>query len=206
MVHDFPEEIKPYLKEKECVLITEAQTSGDLVYRIGDEYILKVSENIQRLERECSVNNYLKGRLPVSETVAFTIEGEKAYYLKTCVKGNPLIGDYLKDPVKLAKLLAQAMRMFHSVDISDCDIINSESQGSTFVHGDFCLPNILAEDGEITGFIDTEAAGIGDPWLDIAWCIWSYEYNLGTKEYTNILLDELGVEFDKEKYELYTAL
>lgn len=96
--------------------------------------------------------------------------------------------------------------MFHSVDISDCDIINSESQGSTFVHGDFCLPNILAEDGEITGFIDTEAAGIGDPWLDIAWCIWSYEYNLGTKEYTNILLDELGVEYDKEKYELYTAL
>ena len=206
MIHDLPELMQPYVKEKECVLITEAQASGDLVYRIGDEYILKVSENIQRLERERSVNNYLKGRLPVSETVAFTIEGKKAYYLKTCVKGNPLIGDYLKDPVKLAKLLARAMRMFHSVDISDCAIINADSRGSTFVHGDFCLPNILAEDGEITGFIDTEAAGLGDPWLDIAWCIWSFEYNLGTKEYTDILLEELGVEFDQEIYELYTAL
>ena len=104
------------------------------------------------------------------------------------------------------KLLAEAMRMFHSIDISDCDIYNAESVGDCFIHGDFCLPNILARNNKIAGFIDTEASGIGDPWMDYAWCIWSFEYNLGTDQYTDILLKELGIEFDREKLERYTSI
>lgn len=65
---------------------------------------------------------------------------------------------------------------------------------------------IPAKDGKISGFIDTEASGIGDPWMDYAWCIWSFEYNLGTKEYTALLLERLGIEFDAEKYERYTKI
>ena len=100
----------------------------------------------------------------------------------------------------------KAVHMFHGVDGSDCPIKCPDSQGSCFVHGDFCLPNILVWDGEISGFIDTEAGGLGDPWIDYAWCIWSLEYNLGTDEYTPLLLEGIGIEFDKEKFEYYTRL
>ena len=45
--------------------------------------------------------------------------------------------------------------------------------------------NIFLKDGEITGFIDLERAGIADKWQDIALAIRSIEFNL------KILLDEL---------------
>ena len=72
-----------------------------------------------------------------------------------------------------------------------------------FVHGDMCLPNVLATGDEVSGIIDTESCGLGDSWIDYAWCIWSFEYNMGTKEYTPILLEKLGIEFDEKKYKQY---
>lgn len=168
---NYPKIVNDLVDGLSCKVITEAHASGDQVYQFEDKYILKVSRNMERLRRERKVNDYLKGKLSVSETVAYVEEEEEAYYLKTCVKGEPLIGDYLKDPKKLAKLLAEGIQMVHNVDISDCDIYNQDSKGNCFVHGDFCLPNLLAQGEHISGFIDTEAAGVGDPWMDYAWCI-----------------------------------
>lgn len=203
----FPQAIEERLAGKEVVEITEYHVSGDLVYRVGNDYILKISDNIERLVRERAVNDFLTGRLAVSETVSFVVEGERAFYLKTMVKGDALVEkEYLSNPQELVRLLAQAMQMIHAVDISDCSIKNPDSEGECFIHGDFCLPNILAKEGKISGFIDTEAAGIGDPWMDYAWCIWSLEHNLGTDQYTGLLLDALGIAFDREKYERYTAI
>lgn len=202
-----PPAIEERLAGRELVEITENHVSGDLVYGVGDEYILKVSDQIERLCRERRVNDFLAGRLPVSETVLFEIEAGRAFYLKTMLQGENLAErKYLADPRELVRLLAQAMGMIHSVDPGDCPIKNPDSEGDCFIHGDFCLPNILVKDGKVSGFIDTEAAGIGDPWMDYAWCIWSLEYNLGTSQYTDLLLDALGIEFDREKYERYTSL
>ena len=187
-----------------CRLLVEAHTSGDAVYKVGEEFILKISSHIDRLLRERDVNDYLDGKVPVSKSVAFDVQDDKGYYLKSCVEGETLIGDYLKEPVQLAKYLAKAMHMLHGIDVTGCTLKNPDSEGFCFVHGDFCLPNILVKDGEISCFIDTEAAGLGDPWIDYAWCIWSYEFNLGTKEYTPILLQELGIDFDQEKFIYYT--
>lgn len=202
-----PSVIEEWLAGKEVVEITENHRSGDLVYRVGDDYILKISDNIERLVRERAVNDFLTGRLAVSETVSFVVEGDRAFYLKTMVKGEALVEkEYLRNPQELVRLLAQAMQMIHAVDTSDCPIKNPDSEGDCFIHGDFCLPNILAKEGKISGFIDTEAAGIGDPWMDYAWCIWSLEYNLGTDQYTGLLLDALGIAFDREKFERYTRI
>ncbi len=202
-----PSAIEEWLAGKEAAEITENHRSGDLVYRVGDDYILKISDNIERLVRERAVNDFLTGRLAVSETVSFVVEGERAFYLKTMVKGETLAEkEYLRNPQALVRLLVQAMQMIHAVDISDCPIKNPDTEGDCFIHGDFCLPNILAKEGKISGFIDTEAAGIGDPWMDYAWCIWSLEHNLGTDQYTSLLLDALGIAFDREKFERYTRI
>lgn len=200
-----PPAIRERLAGKAIVEITENHRSGDLVYRVGEDYILKVSDNIERLQREQAVNDFLTGKVGVSETVWFAVEEERAFYLKTMLKGETLAAEeYLRDPRQLVELLAQAMEMLHSVDIGDCPIKSPDSEGDCFIHGDFCLPNILAKDGKVSGFIDLEAGGIGDPWMDYAWCIWSLEYNLGTNRYTDLLLDALGITFDREKFECYT--
>lgn len=200
-----PLAIREYLTGKEVVEITKNHRSGDAVYQVGDAYILKISDNIERLQRERAVNDFLTGKIAVSETVSFVVEGERAFYLKTMLRGETLVEEkYLREPQKLVQLLAQAMHRIHSVDINGCPIKSPDSEGNCFIHGDFCLPNILARDGGISGFIDVEAGGVGDPWMDYAWCIWSLEYNLGTDQYTGLLLEALGIEFDKEKFEYYT--
>lgn len=202
----FPLPIEKYISACPLTLITEAQTSGDTVYKAGEKYILKISSDPGRLSRERRVNDFLQGKVPASETVAYCEENGLCYYLKTCVQGEPILHEHLSDPVKAAEYLADAMKMYHSIDISGCDLINPDSEGDCFVHGDFCLPNILVKDGKVSGFIDTEASGIGDPWMDYAWCIWSYEYNLGTDRYTPVLLEKLGITFDREKFDRYLQI
>lgn len=48
-----------------------------------------------------------------------------------------------------------------------------------FIHGDFCLPNILIDPGKkcITGFIDWELGGIADRHEDLDAASWSLGYN-----------------------------
>ena len=202
-----PRVIQERIVGKEVTMITQHHCSGDLVYRIGNDYILKISDNKERLLRERAVNDFLTGKVGVSETVLFVEEAARGFYLKTMLEGDTLVEEkYLRNPRELVRLLAQAMEMLHSIDISACPLRNPDSEGDCFIHGDFCLPNILVKDGQISGFIDTEAGGIGDPWMDYAWCIWSLEYNLKTDQYTPLLLDTLGIRFDREKYRCYTTI
>ena len=51
----------------------------------------------------------------------------------------------------------------------------------TFIHGDFCLPNIFADDSGLTGLIDLGRAGVADKWQDIAICYRSLSNNYSGK-------------------------
>jgi aminoglycoside phosphotransferase len=52
-----------------------------------------------------------------------------------------------------------------------------------FVHGDYCLPNILIDPDRmaITGFIDWGSAGVSDGYTDLALAARSITYNLGAE-------------------------
>ncbi len=84
----------------------------------------------------------------------------------------------------------------------------------TFSHGDFCLPNVLLMDGEVSGFIDLGDAGVGDKWRDIALCYRSLKHNFdgtfGGKVYEDfnpdMLFEALGIEPDWEKLNYYILL
>jgi kanamycin kinase/aminoglycoside 3'-phosphotransferase-3 len=81
-------------------------------------------------------------------------------------------------------------------------------------HGDYCLPNIFLDDGEVNGFIDLGRAGVGDKWNDVALCYRSLKHNFsgmyGGKRYEDFnpdkLFEAIGIEPDWEKINYYLLL
>ena len=203
--YNIPEEILTIIKDKKVRAINKAHRSGDYVYDINNEYILKISLDKDKLLREKVVNDELENKLPLSKSILFIEKDNLYYYLKTKVIGTPLV-NFINKPKLVIKLLKEAFILLQSVDTSNIKLINKDSVGNKLVHGDFCLPNILIHNNKVSGFIDVEAMGIGDPWIDYSWCIWSLEYNLKSKEYTEDLLKELDIKFNQELYNKYIEI
>ena len=75
-------------------------------------------------------------------------------------------------------------------------------------HGDFCLPNVLLEDGAkytVTGFLDLGALGVADRWADLAACAWSCDLNLGPG-YAEFMFDAYGETLDEDRLAWYRLL
>jgi aminoglycoside phosphotransferase len=92
---------------------------------------------------------------------------------------------------------------------------NRPDEDLVFTHGDFCLPNIFAEDSNITGFIDLGRMGVADKWQDIALCYRSLKHNFEGKYNggyyydgfsPNMLFEKLGIEVDQKKLRYYILL
>lgn len=81
-------------------------------------------------------------------------------------------------------------------------------------HGDYCLPNVILDNGQVKGFIDLGRTGIADKWCDIALCYRSLKHNFdgtyGGKIYKDfkpdLLFEKLGIEPDWSKIKYYTLL
>lgn len=65
-------------------------------------------------------------------------------------------------------------------------------KSDVLIHGDYCLPNILLDNWNFSGFIDLDCAGIGDRHIDIFWGVWTLWFNLGTAKYKDRFLDAYG--------------
>lgn len=200
----FPKRIEEIVKNlqysSDCV-----GRSTDTVIVFEDNYILKVSTDIARLKREKERTDWLDGKIIGAKSIDFIIEDSKAYYLRTIIKGESLLSKRILDnPKLLISILKEVKDVLRSLDDKNCPFPSLESKGNDFVHGDLCLPNIYVdENNHFSGFIDLENMGLGDSSYDYCWMLWSFEYNLGTKEYTNELLKELEISIDSEKYNKY---
>jgi len=62
----------------------------------------------------------------------------------------------------------------------------------TLLHGDYCLPNIMLDDWQFSGFTDLDGGGVGDRHVDIFWVLWSLVWNLKTDKYRDRFLDVYG--------------
>lgn len=229
---------------------------------IFDDMVLKIVK--YRAENDSSVEmmRWLEGKIPAPKVICYESDGEYQYLLMSKVKGTMSCDEYyMNHPKELFKLLAEALHMLWSVDISDCpgirdldadlkeakyrvennlvDMSNSEpttfGEGGMFKnpeelyqwlvdnrpdfepvlsHGDFCLPNILFENGKISGFIDVGDMGIGDKWKDIALCYRSLKHNsdgtFGGVTYPDLnpdgLFEILGIEPNWEKINYFILL
>jgi len=86
-----------------------------------------------------------------------------------------------------------------------------ECEDLVFVHGDFCLPNILlsapvSDAVHVTGLIDCGRAGIGDRHQDLALAIRSLTYNLGPEAVTPFLASYGRPSIDPRTTEFFTVL
>lgn len=73
-------------------------------------------------------------------------------------------------------------------------------------HGDACLPNVLVQGGQLSGFIDLGAAGLGDRYRDLERACWSLNHNYG-EGYDEVFLAAYGiVELDEVKLDFYRQL
>lgn len=181
--------------------------------RLYPDAVLKITRDDAVSRQEAGVMEWLRGKLPVPEVLACEREGGRQYLLMTRLTGKMLCDSaVIGDAANVTRLLAQALEMVNSVDISHCpyradldtelaiarehvergevDVENTDPstfapggfrdprhllmwleenrprEETRFTHGDMCLPNILTENGRITGLIDLGGAGIGDPYRD----------------------------------------
>ena len=83
---------------------------------------------------------------------------------------------------------------------------NQPAETLVLTHGDACLPNILVQDFELSGFVDLGAAGLGDKWRDLERACWSLGYNYGAG-YDELFLRAYGVSgADRERLGFYREL
>ena len=72
-----------------------------------------------------------------------------------------------------------------------------------FIHGDYCLPNIVIRNGRLSGVIDWGYAGVGDRYLDFVSAAYTIRRNLGP-EWVSLFFEEYGLQkLDEEKLMAY---
>jgi kanamycin kinase len=72
-------------------------------------------------------------------------------------------------------------------------------------HGDYCFPNVLIEDGSVTGYLDLGELAVADRWWDLAVGSWSTASNIGPG-WEEVFLDSYGVVPDPPRMTFYRLL
>jgi kanamycin kinase len=72
-------------------------------------------------------------------------------------------------------------------------------------HGDYCVPNVLFENGGVSGYVDLGHLGVADRWSDLAVATWSVTWNLGPG-WEDHFLAAYGVRRDPQKQAFYRLL
>lgn len=141
------------------------------------------------------------------------LSADKDYLLTQKIRGDDCIAPkYLENPARLCDKIAEILHNLHKLDFKDCPAVKtfktdaSEAkalESNALLHGDYCLPNIILDDWEFSGFVDLDQAGAGDRHIDIFWGIWTLQYNLKTDKYRQRFIDAYGrAEIDLEKIEI----
>lgn len=64
--------------------------------------------------------------------------------------------------------------------------------GRVLLHGDYCLPNVILDNWQLSAFIDLGNGGVGDRHIDLFWGTWTLWFNLKTTKYCSRFLDAYG--------------
>jgi len=254
-----PSKIKSLIGDKPFT-IDDVGMSGNQVL-IFEDMVLKIEDSSTAMQKQVEMMQWLEGKIPVPQVLAYEVENKKSYLLMSKMDGVMSCDNYyLEHPQILLEALSCGLKMLWKVDVRECprsrdldavlkeareqvenhlvdlDNVEPETFGEggfenpeqllewleshrpsfepVLSHGDFCLPNIFLENGQIAGFIDLGKTGVGDKWNDIALCYRSLKHNFdgtyGGKVYedfdSEMLFEKLGIEPDWDKIKYYLLL
>ena len=72
-------------------------------------------------------------------------------------------------------------------------------KNDTLLHGDYCLPNVILKDWQVSGLIDLGNGGVGDRHVDLYWGAWTLNFNLHTEDYRQRFFDAYGRDLIDEE-------
>ncbi len=201
-IDDFPTELH-YIFENTKVYDSSSHPTMTVLYSEKGYYV-KIGEK-GSLTKEAEIAKLFERKEMGVDVVSY-ISDVRDYMVTRSAKGEDCT-HCLNDPERLCEVLSKAMKFLHTqpvreVPVSACMETYAEYdfiKQDTFIHGDFCLPNIILNNWEFSSFIDVGLAGVGDRHIDIYWALWSLEFNLKTDKYTDLFLDLYGREnYDKD--------
>ena len=176
---DLPEQIRKMVEGK--TYESDEVGCSDSQVRIYDEFVLKIEKEKEKLADMVRTMQWLEGKLPAPRVLYTEVKDGIRYLVMSKVKGRMACDPYyMTRPKELLQLLADSLKLLWSVDISDCPFRDEgkDIDNAVLSHGDFCLPNILADNSSITGFLDWGYCTVSSKQADIDTCIESLENNL----------------------------
>lgn len=104
---------KPYTRD-------DIGMSGNLVL-IFEDMVLKVEEKSESVNQQVQMMQWLDGKIPVPQVIAYEVENEKSYLLMSKVSGAMSCDTYyLEHLEELLEALAIGLKMLWKVDVRDC--------------------------------------------------------------------------------------
>ena len=114
-----PQKIKHLVSEKNFTSDDIGKSNAKVL--MFDDCVLKIEKVSVKNDELVKMMRWLEGKLPVPKVIAYEKDAENQYLLMSRVTGKMSCDDYyMSRPKELCELLAQALKLLWSVDISDC--------------------------------------------------------------------------------------
>lgn len=206
-----------------------------LTHKSKPNLYLKIKQFQERnnLKTEYQILKWIDKRLPTPQPRYYLLEEETEYLVTTEVPGTPTYQVDNNQREKAVIILGKSLKLIHNLDTVNCPVNNSienwlkrlnaevkdvsflkthkPRENMVFTHGDYCLPNIIVKDSELSGIIDWDYAGLADSYTDFASCVRSIRYNYGVIEsnekWIPLFFNSYGLnDLNIEKLDYYSKL
>ena len=190
-------EVKSYLEQNGMSYLLMTAVSGEMTCQSPEDTLRKPYEETVRLLAE--------GLLMLQR-----VEIETCPFDSTLAKKLQRALYNIKNDLVDIEDFEESNEFENPIDLYHWLVEQQPEEELYFTHGDYCLPNIFIQEGQLSGFIDVGRGGIADKWQDIALCVRSLGYNLRDcakkEQYVELLFEHLGIKPDWKKIDYYIML
>ncbi len=110
-----------------------------------------------------------------------------------------------RDDISHAGFHPEHAHLTPAAALAELEALAPDEEDLVVCHGDFCPPNMLLQDGRVTGFVDLGELGAADRWSDVAVGAWSVEWNFGA-ELEPLYYESYGIDPDPERIRFFRLL
>ena len=178
---------------------------------MSDEYDWLLTERVKG--EDCTYSEYRQQPERLCDVLATTLKELHSMDFSDCPVQNKT-ADYLALAEKNYRAgMFDPSYLMPNVNVTNADEAWRMVEGNkhllkadTLLHGDYCLPNVMLKDWQVSGLIDLGNGGVGDRHVDLYWGAWTLEFNLHTDAYRQRFFDAYGRDLiDEERLLLVSA-